>query len=188
MQRVRFSLLVLLGVGADAPPCRLLFNPFVEWWRKGPIAHQIHKFLWSGAPLHYKISMMACTCFFSWWPFQILIYHFCCQTCSRTVRSLLSLPTSACFGMGMTKMLFCSSDGLSAAVTIGIINYVLLGFQFPVDDFYMKSFEIWLASTVVFTGSGNVGYTLLEYRLGNKNLVRYAPCDAPRPPPRDPSD
>ena len=37
----------------------LLFNPFVQWWRKGPISHQIHRFLWSGAPVHYKISMMA---------------------------------------------------------------------------------------------------------------------------------
>jgi len=104
----------------------LLFNPFIQWWRKGPIAHQIHKFMWSTAPMHYKISMMA--------------YMF-------------------------------SYYGLSASVTIGVINYVLLGFQFPVDDFYMKSFEIWLAVTVVFTGSGNVGYTILEYRLGKKNLL-----------------
>jgi membrane glycosyltransferase len=37
----------------------LLFNPFVQWWRKGPINKQIHKFLWSNAPIHYKISMMA---------------------------------------------------------------------------------------------------------------------------------
>lgn len=56
-------------------------------------------------------------------------------------------------------------------MTIGIINYVLLGFQLPVDDFYMHSFEIWLATTVVFFGSGNVGYTILEYRLGQKALV-----------------
>ncbi|ETW75437.1 hypothetical protein HETIRDRAFT_331125 [Heterobasidion irregulare TC 32-1] len=105
---------------------RLLFNPFVHWWRRGPIAHQIHKFLWSDAPLHYKISMMA--------------YMF-------------------------------SYYGLSASVTIGLINYVLLGFEFPVDGFYMHSFEIWLASIVVFFGSGNVGYTLLEYRLGEKNLL-----------------
>jgi hypothetical protein len=42
--------------------CRLLFNPLVQWWRKGPIAHQIHRFMWSGAPMHYKISMMACEC------------------------------------------------------------------------------------------------------------------------------
>ena len=61
--------------------------------------------------------------------------------------------------------------GIAASITIGIINYVLLGFAFPVDGFYMHSFEIWLATTVVFFGSGNVGYTLLEYRLGKRQLV-----------------
>ncbi len=35
----------------------------------------------------------------------------------------------------------------------------------------MHSFEIWLATTVVFFCSGNVGFTLLEYRLGEKELV-----------------
>jgi hypothetical protein len=52
-----------------------------------------------------------------------------------------------------------------------VINYVFLGFEFPVDGFYMHSFEIWLATTVVFFGSGNVGFTLLEYRLGHKSLL-----------------
>ncbi|KZT25599.1 hypothetical protein NEOLEDRAFT_1065128 [Neolentinus lepideus HHB14362 ss-1] len=104
----------------------LLFNPLVQWWRKGPIAHQIHRFMWCAAPLHYKLSMMA--------------YMF-------------------------------SYYGISAGCTIAIINYVLLGFQFPVDGFYMHSFEIWLATTVVFFGSGNVGFTILEYRLGMKGLV-----------------
>jgi hypothetical protein len=61
--------------------------------------------------------------------------------------------------------------GIAAGITISIINYVLLGFQFPVDGFYIHSFEIWLATTVVFYGSGNVGYSLLEYRLGHKQLV-----------------
>lgn len=105
---------------------RLLFNPFIEWWRRGPIAHQIHTFMWSAAPIHYKISMLA--------------YMF-------------------------------SYYGIAASVTIGIINYVLLGFMLPVDNFYMHSFEIWLATTVVFFGSGNVGYTLLEYRLGHRELL-----------------
>jgi hypothetical protein len=67
-----------------------------------------------------------------------------------------------------------SVDGIAASITIGIINYVLLGFQFPVDAFYMHSFEIWLATTVVFFGGGNVGYTLLEvcsfiFRLTSHN-------------------
>ena len=63
------------------------------------------------------------------------------------------------------------ADGIAAAITIGIINYVFLGFQFTVDGFYIASFEIWLATTVVFIGSGNVGYTLLQYRLGNNELL-----------------
>ncbi|KAI0827193.1 glycosyl transferase family group 2-domain-containing protein [Trametes gibbosa] len=103
----------------------LLFNPIAQWWRKGPIAHQIHRFLWSNAPLHYKFSMLS--------------YMF-------------------------------SYYGIAAAITISVVNYVLLGFQFPVDGYYMHSFEIWLATTIVFIGSGNVGFTLLEYRLGEKSL------------------
>ena len=54
---------------------------------------------------------------------------------------------------------------------MGIINYVLLGFQLPIDNFYMHSFEIWLASTVVFIGSGAVSFILLEYRLGYKEII-----------------
>ena len=65
----------------------------------------------------------------------------------------------------------CAADGIAAAITISILNYILLGFQFGVDGFYQHSFEVWLATTVVFFGSGNVGYTLLEYRLGQRSLV-----------------
>jgi len=61
--------------------------------------------------------------------------------------------------------------GIAASITISVINYVLLGFQFPVDAFYLHSFEIWLATAVVFFGSGNVGFTLMEYRLGEKDLM-----------------
>ena len=38
----------------------------------------------------------------------------------------------------------------------------------------MHSFEVFLATTVVFWGSGTLGYTLLEYRLGHKKLVSRA--------------
>ncbi|KAG1733862.1 glycosyl transferase family group 2-domain-containing protein [Suillus paluster] len=104
----------------------LLFNPLVKWFYKGPVSSQIHKFLWSPAPLHYKISMMA--------------YMF-------------------------------SYYGIAASVTISVINYIMLGFQFPTDDFYMHSFEIWLATFVVFFGAGSVGYVLLQYRLGEKGII-----------------
>jgi hypothetical protein len=62
-------------------------------------------------------------------------------------------------------------DGIAASLPIAILNYVLLGFMFRVDGFYMHSFEIFLATSVVFFGAGNVGYTLLEYRLGKRGLV-----------------
>jgi len=35
----------------------------------------------------------------------------------------------------------------------------------------MHSFEIWLATSVVFIGSGTIAFTLLEYRLGYKELL-----------------
>jgi hypothetical protein len=51
-----------------------------------------------------------------------------------------------------------------------VLNYVLLGFSLETDGFYEHSFEIWLACTVVFPGAGNLGFTLLEYRLGGRSL------------------
>ena len=38
---------------------QLIFNPLIQWWRLGPINKQLRVFLWSAAPVHYKISMMA---------------------------------------------------------------------------------------------------------------------------------
>lgn len=58
--------------------------------------------------------------------------------------------------------------GLAGAVTLALLNYIMLGFTFPTDGFYEHSFEIWLACTVVFPGLGNLGFTLLEYRLGTR--------------------
>ncbi|KAI5123019.1 hypothetical protein M0805_007640 [Coniferiporia weirii] len=104
----------------------LIFNPLIQWWRKGPINKQLHVFMWSGAPLHYKISMLS--------------YMF-------------------------------SYYGIAAAVSLSLLNYIILGFAIDIDGFYMHSFEIWLACTVVFPGAGNFGYTLLEYRLGTRSLI-----------------
>ncbi|KAF5369511.1 hypothetical protein D9758_002777 [Tetrapyrgos nigripes] len=62
-------------------------------------------------------------------------------------------------------------DGLAASLTIAVINYVVLGFQLPIDGFYIHNFEVWLATLVVFYGAGNAGYALMEYRLGCKSLA-----------------
>ncbi|KAH9927699.1 glycosyl transferase family group 2-domain-containing protein [Fomitopsis serialis] len=92
----------------------LIFNPL-----------QLRVFIWSAAPVHYKVSMLS--------------YMF-------------------------------SYYGLAAAAILSTLNYFLLGWNLPVDGFYLHSFEIWLACTVVFPGAGNVGFTLLEYRLGQRSL------------------
>ena len=39
----------------------IIFNPLIKWWRYGPISRQLRTFVWSNAPIHYKIGMMSCT-------------------------------------------------------------------------------------------------------------------------------
>ena len=62
-------------------------------------------------------------------------------------------------------------DGIAAGAVLCLMNYLLLGWSIAVDGFFLHSFEIWLACTVVFPGAGNVGYSLLEYRLGHRSLL-----------------
>ncbi|KAF7335514.1 hypothetical protein MVEN_02205200 [Mycena venus] len=103
----------------------IIFNPIIRWWRKGPISDQLRGFVWSAAPVHYKVGMMS--------------YMF-------------------------------SYYGIAAATVGSIMNFLLLGLAPELDRFYLHSFEILLACTVVFPGLGNLGFTLLEYRLGHRNF------------------
>ena len=123
----------------------LIFNPLVQWWRLGPINKQLRIFLWSSAPVHYKVSMMACEFLGS--------------------RQLQIIPNA------YSDVDMFSYYGLAASAFLSLLNYTLLGLAFNVDGFYMHSFEIWLACTVVFPGAGNIGYTLLEYRLGQRSII-----------------
>jgi len=104
----------------------LIFNPIIEWWYKGPINKQLHVFLWSAAPVHYKVSM--------------------------------------------TSYMF-SYYGIAAGFYLSLMNYLLLGWSATVDGYYLHSFEVWLACMAVFPVLGNLGFTLLEYRLGQRNLL-----------------
>ncbi|KAI0739936.1 glycosyl transferase family group 2-domain-containing protein [Daedaleopsis nitida] len=99
----------------------LIFNPIIEWFYKGPVTRQLRTFMWSKAPIHYKIGML--------------------------------------------------SYALSGAFVLSLMNYFLLGWNLPIDGYYEHSFEIWLACTVVFPGAGNLGFTMLEYRLGSRPLL-----------------
>lgn len=68
----------------------------------------------------------------------------CCHPISRQLYVIPSFVHSA----GVVTPFFSVSD-------------IMLGFTFQVDGFYLHSFEIWLACTVVFPGAGNIGFTLL---------------------------
>ena len=61
--------------------------------------------------------------------------------------------------------------GIAVSFLLGLVNYTLLGFEFPVGGYYLHSFEIWLACTIVFPGAGTIGMTVLEYRLNQKSFL-----------------
>lgn len=54
---------------------------------------------------------------------------------------------------------------------LSILNYFLLGLGIQTDGYYLHSFEVFLAILAVFPGSGNVGFIMLEYRLGLRSLM-----------------
>lgn len=107
----------------------LIFLPLVDWWKRGIISKQLQIFVWSGAPVHYKLSMMA--------------YMF-------------------------------SYYGIACSAILTVLNYFLLGFEVEVDAFYLHSFEIFLACCAVFPGLGNLGFTLMQYRLGQRSFLSAA--------------
>ncbi|KAF5357915.1 hypothetical protein D9756_001155 [Leucocoprinus leucothites] len=65
----------------------IIFNPLIRWWRKGPISEELRGFVWSKAPVHYKIGMMSCEQYL----YQVVKIAlvpdvpFNSQICSRTV-------------------------------------------------------------------------------------------------------
>ncbi len=61
--------------------------------------------------------------------------------------------------------------GIAGGFILSVVNYFILGLALGVDNYYLHSFEVWLACTFVFPILGNVGFTLLEYRLGLRSIV-----------------
>ncbi|KAF8623867.1 hypothetical protein AX17_007269 [Amanita inopinata Kibby_2008] len=89
---------------------------------------------------------------------------------NKQLRTFLWSSAPAHYKISMMSYMF-SYYGLAAAAVLSVLNYLMLGLAFDVDGYYLHSFEIWLACTVVFPGAGNIGYTLLEYRLGQRDLL-----------------
>ncbi|KAH7922287.1 hypothetical protein BV22DRAFT_1037622 [Leucogyrophana mollusca] len=73
------------------------------------------------------------------------------------------------YKLSMLAYMF-SYYGIAASGVLSVLNYLLLGFAFDTDGYYLHSFEVFLAILAVFPGSGNLGYILLEYRLGHRSM------------------
>ncbi|KAK2464534.1 hypothetical protein APHAL10511_003441 [Amanita phalloides] len=89
---------------------------------------------------------------------------------SKQLRGFVWSRVPVHYKIGMMSYMF-SYYGIAAATIGSLANYLLLGIGPNIDQFYLHSFEILLACVVVFPGVGNVGYTLLEYRLGHRGLL-----------------
>lgn len=94
--------------------------------------------------MHYKISMLA----------YMLSY------CAYFSLSSAQLPimTCACNCRWYCEFVHNRGDQI----------HTLLLFEFPVGGLY----ETWLTTTELFFGSSHLGYTLVRYRLGERELFR----------------
>ncbi|KAG9044384.1 hypothetical protein FS842_001486 [Serendipita sp. 407] len=61
--------------------------------------------------------------------------------------------------------------GIAAAFTLSLLNYLLIGWQLPIDGMYLQSFQIWVSIVFIFPVCGNIAQTLLEYRIGHRGLL-----------------
>ncbi|KAI0085298.1 glycosyl transferase family group 2-domain-containing protein [Irpex rosettiformis] len=61
---------------------------------------------------------------------------------------------------------FLRWNSIAAGFALSLMNYLLFGWSAEVDGYYLHLFEVWLACMAVFPILGNLGFMLLEYRLG----------------------
>lgn len=85
---------------------------------------------------------------------------------SKTCFPIVGQGFFCCTGVVLTDFI----DGIAASGILSVLNYVILGLAIETDGYYLHSFEVFLAILAVFPGSGNVGYILLEYRLGHRSM------------------
>jgi len=88
---------------------------------------------------------------------------------SKQLRVFMQSAAPIHYKIGMSSYMF-SYYGIAAATFGSTLNYLLLGLSLELDRFYLHSFEILLACVVVFPALGNLGFTLLEYRLGHRSV------------------
>ncbi|KAI0028398.1 glycosyl transferase family group 2-domain-containing protein [Vararia minispora EC-137] len=89
---------------------------------------------------------------------------------NKQLRMFLWTDSPVHYKLTMMGYMF-SYYGLAAGFTLPVLNYIILGFDLKIDGYYEHSFEIWLACVLVFPIAGNLGFTLLEYRLGQRSIL-----------------
>lgn len=60
--------------------------------------------------------------------------------------------------------------GIAVSGPLTLLNYFLLGLSSSIDRFYWGSFQIFVSVVLVFPILGNLSFTALEYRLGQRSL------------------
>jgi cellulose synthase/poly-beta-1,6-N-acetylglucosamine synthase-like glycosyltransferase len=88
---------------------------------------------------------------------------------SKQLRTFVWCPVPVHYKLAMMAYMF-SYYGIACCFLLSVLNYILLGLLPSIDRFYLNSFQIFFACIAVFPLLGNVAYTVLEYRLGQKSL------------------
>ncbi|KAK6329930.1 hypothetical protein TWF718_003357 [Orbilia javanica] len=103
----------------------IMFNPFIYWFTRGPIAKGFRQFLQSG-----YISLAS--------KFHITAYLF-------------------------------SYHAMASSLPLTILNYILVGwFKGDFDQFFIQSWQTFMATVFVFNVVGNFALAVLRYRLSEK--------------------
>ncbi|KAJ6566034.1 glycosyl transferase family group 2-domain-containing protein [Mycena capillaripes] len=75
------------------------------------------------------------------------------------------------YKVSMSSYMF-SYYGIAASAVLPVINIIdYLSFRPNIKEFSSQNFELWLVCAVAFPVAASLGYTLLEYRLGQRGFV-----------------
>ncbi|KAJ7020193.1 glycosyl transferase family group 2-domain-containing protein [Mycena alexandri] len=87
---------------------------------------------------------------------------------TQRLHTFISSDVPVHYKISMSTYMF-SYYGIAASAILAVINY--LSSVLNISGFSSHSFEIWLMCTVAFPVAASLGHTLLEYRLGHRNIV-----------------
>lgn len=98
-------------------------------------------------------------------------YWFTRSPFSKTFRGFIG--SGIPFASKITILAYMGSYyAIGSAWLMAVMNYFLVGwFNEALDHYYVDSFKVYFAITVVFTGLGQLSLAVLRYRAGERSLV-----------------